>query len=185
MNKTQTERRSYEIDELGKISATLTHLEPRVIRTGLSGDELQDFEAQLKASRRAADHPGHPRRARRFPTTTTNRRSTARRRAVRYCRRNSATPQRAASKGTAPQRLKRTQRALDCLDKTVGDLDDAVLAHYASYMAFPGRSARARRTLRLTVRQPHRSVHAAPELSSGRRSGRAGGTPSSRAPVAA
>jgi methylthioribose-1-phosphate isomerase len=29
--KAQTERRSYEIDELGKISATLTHIEPRVV----------------------------------------------------------------------------------------------------------------------------------------------------------
>ena len=52
--KAQTERRSYEIDELGKISATLTHLEPRVVELVSQVNELQDFEAQLKASRRAA-----------------------------------------------------------------------------------------------------------------------------------
>ncbi|MGA7816315.1 MAG: M23 family peptidase, partial [Caballeronia sp.] len=55
--KAQTERRSYEIDELGKISATLTHLEPRVAELVSQVDELQDFEAQLKASRRAAERP--------------------------------------------------------------------------------------------------------------------------------
>lgn len=134
----QLERRSYEIDELGKISATLTHLEPRVTQLVTQVDELQDFEMQLKASRRAADHPDiHI-----VPPLPDN---------------NDESPldsgsggpllppklcdaAQAAATGTAPQRLKHTQRALDCLDQTVGDLDDVVLAHYASYMAFPGRS---------------------------------------------
>src|ERR1700729_3294043 len=53
----QTERRSYELDELGKISATLTHLEPRVSQLVSQVNELQDFEARLKESKRIADHP--------------------------------------------------------------------------------------------------------------------------------
>ncbi|MDB5834730.1 MAG: peptidase [Caballeronia sp.] len=136
--KAQTERRSYEIDELGKISATLTHIEPRVIELVSQVNELQDFEAQLKAARRAADHPDiHvvpplPDNDDESPLDSSA--SGGPSLPPRLC-----DAQRAAVTGSAPQRLKRTQSALDCLDATIGALDDAVLAHYASYMAFPGR----------------------------------------------
>lgn len=136
--RAQTDRRSYEIDELGKISATLTHLEPRVSELVSQVDELQDFEAQLKASRRAADKPDiHvvpplPDNDDESPLDSSA--SGGPLLPPKICDAAAA-----ASKGTPPQRLKRTQRALDCLDKTLGDIDNAVLAHYASYMAFPGR----------------------------------------------
>ncbi len=136
--KAQTERRSYEIDELGKISATLTHLEPRVAELVSQVDELQDFEAQLKASRRAAERPDiHlvpplPDNDDESPLDSSA--SGGPSLPPRPCDAANA-----AQSGSAPQRLKRTQRALDCLDQTIGTLDDAVLAHYVSYMAFPGR----------------------------------------------
>ena len=90
--KAQTERRSYEIDELGKISATLTHIEPRVVELVSQVNELQDFEAQLKASRRAAERPSGliSTLFRRCPRTTTNPRSIAPR-AARPCHPGSAT----------------------------------------------------------------------------------------------
>ena len=136
--KTQTERRSYEIDELGKISATLTHIEPRVIELVSQVNELQDFETQLKAARRAADRPDiHvvpplPDNDDESPLDSSA--SGGPSLPPQLC-----DAQRAAQTGSAPQRLKRTQSALDCLDATIGKLDNAVLAHYASYMAFPGR----------------------------------------------
>jgi murein DD-endopeptidase MepM/ murein hydrolase activator NlpD len=135
--KAQTERRSYEIDELGKISATLTHIEPRVVELVSQVNELQDFEAQLKASRRAAERPDiHivpplPENDDESPLDSASGGPSL---PPRLC-----DAQRAAQTGSAPQRLKHTQSALDCLDATLGKLDDAVLAHYASYMAFPGR----------------------------------------------
>ncbi|WP_438392153.1 M23 family metallopeptidase [Caballeronia sp. DA-9] len=170
--KAQAERRSYEIDELGKISATLTHLEPRVGQLVTQVNELQDFEVQLKASRRAADRPdihivpplpenddelpldsaGGPALAPRLapgnsaasshpnvsePASEPAPASTAEGGPALPARLCDA--QRAAQTGSAPQRLRRTQSALDCLDATLGKLDDVVLAHYASYMAFPGR----------------------------------------------
>ncbi len=139
--KAQTERRSYEIDELGKISATLTHLEPRVAELVSQVNELQDFEVQLKASRRAAERPDiHivpplPENDDESPLdSTAGGPSGGPSLPPRLC-----DAQRAAQNGSAPQRLRRTQSALDCLDATLGKLDAAVLAHYASYMAFPGR----------------------------------------------
>jgi murein DD-endopeptidase MepM/ murein hydrolase activator NlpD len=169
--KAQAERRSYEIDELGKISATLTHLEPRVGQLVTQVNELQDFEAQLKASRRAADRPDihvvpplpdnddespldsaggpslPPRRsagsAAASPPRAASRPAPAS--AADVAEGGPALParlcdaQRATQTGSAPQRLRRTQNALDCLDATLNKLDNAVLAHYASYMAFPGR----------------------------------------------
>src|ERR1700733_1484535 len=121
----QTERRSYEIDELGKISATLTHLEPRVAELVSQVDELQDFEVQLKASRRAAERPDIyivpplPENDDESPLDST---------AVGPSGGPSLPPrlcdaQRAAQNGSAPQRLRRTQSALDCLDATLGKLD--------------------------------------------------------------
>jgi murein DD-endopeptidase MepM/ murein hydrolase activator NlpD len=153
--KAQTERRSYEIDELGKISATLTQLEPRVGELVSQVNELQDFEVQLKASRRAADRPdihlvpplpdnddespldsaGGPALPPRPPASSVDHAAEGGPSLPpRLC-----DAERAAKSGSAPQRLRRTQSALDCLDATLGKLDDAVLAHYASYMAFPGR----------------------------------------------
>ncbi len=135
--KAQVERRSYEIDELGKISATLINLEPRVAQLVTQVNELQDFETQLKASRRAADHPDiHvvPPLPDNDDESPLDSASGGPLLPPKLCDAASA-----AATGTAPQRLKHTQRALDCLDQTIGDLDEAVLAHYASYMAFPGR----------------------------------------------
>ncbi len=169
--KAQAERRSYEIDELGKISATLIHLEPRVGQLVTQVNELQDFEAQLKASRRAADRPDihnvpplpdnddespldsaggpllPPRRPKDSAATNTRRPASppAQASATDAAEGGPALParlcdaQRATQTGSAPQRLRRTQNALDCLDTTLNQLDDAVFAHYASYMAFPGR----------------------------------------------
>jgi murein DD-endopeptidase MepM/ murein hydrolase activator NlpD len=132
----QTERRSYELDELGKISATLTHLEPRVSQLVSQVNELQDFEARLKESKRIADHPDiHD-----VPPLPDNQDQTPLDSSggpllpPRPCNAREA-----ASTGSAPQRLRQTQEALDCLEDTISTLDDAVLPHYASYMSFPGR----------------------------------------------
>jgi murein DD-endopeptidase MepM/ murein hydrolase activator NlpD len=165
--KAQAERRSYEIDELGKISATLTRIEPRVGQLVTQVNELQDFEAQLKASRRAADHPdihvvpplpdsedespldgagGPLLPPRRSPDSAHSKAPPfAPASVAKTAEGGPALPARlcdaqsAAQNGSAPQRLRRTQIALDCLDSTLNQLDDAVFAHYASYMAFPGR----------------------------------------------
>jgi murein DD-endopeptidase MepM/ murein hydrolase activator NlpD len=133
----QVERRSYEMDELGKISATLTHIEPRVAQLVSQVGELQNFEARLKESRRAADHPDIHNVP---PLPDNDDESPLDSSGGPLLPPRPCNAQQAASNGSAPQRLKRTQEGLDCIEDTLGTLEDAVLPHYASYMAFPGRT---------------------------------------------
>lgn len=134
--RTQRARHSYELDELGKVSATLTQIEPRVALLSAKVNELRDFEDRLKASRKSADGPDvHV-----VPPLPDSEESVPLDGAggpllpPRVC-----DTERAANGGTAPQRLKRTQKVIDCLDDTLSRLESEVLPHYASYMAFPGR----------------------------------------------
>jgi murein DD-endopeptidase MepM/ murein hydrolase activator NlpD len=133
--RAQSARHSYELEELGKISATLTQIEPRVAQLSAQVGELRDFEDRLKASPKSADGPDvHV-----VPPLPDSEESAPLDGAggpllpPRLCGADRT------NEGSAPQRLKRTQKIIDCLDDTLSRLQDDVLPHYASYMSYPGR----------------------------------------------
>ena len=132
----QASRSSYELDELGKVSATLTQIEPRVAQLSAQVSELRAFEDRLKATRKSADGPdvhvvpplpdseeSEPLDGAGGPLLPPH-----------VC-----DADRVKKGGSAPQRLKRTQSVIDCLNDTLSQLEDDVLPHYASYMSYPGR----------------------------------------------
>lgn len=134
--RAQSARHSYELEELGKVSATLTKIEPRVAQLSAQVGELRDFEERLKASRKSADGPD----VHIVPPLPDSEETAPLDGAggpllpPRLCGAGKT-----ANEGSAPQRMKRTQKFIDCLDDTLSQLESDVLPHYASYMAFPGR----------------------------------------------
>jgi len=131
----QLARRSYELEELGKISATLAQIEPRVGQLSAQVNELREFDDHLAASRKSTGPDVHlvpplPDSAEAPPLDGAGGPALP----PRVC--NAA---RAASSGSAQQQLKRTQKAIDCLGDTLSQLQAVANAHFSAYMAFPGR----------------------------------------------
>ncbi|AQH01182.1 peptidase M23 [Burkholderia sp. KK1] len=129
-------RRSYEIEELGRLNAALIQLTPRVEGLSAQVHELHDFDDRLKAAHGGASAPGvHD-----VPPLPDSEEGNA----ALDGAGGPALPPRLcdtarASSGTPRQRLKGSQRVIDCLNDEVSQLQTQTLAHYASYMAFPGR----------------------------------------------
>lgn len=129
-------RRSYEIEELGRLNAALIELRPRVEALSSKLEELRDFDVQLKAARgvngASSVHDVPPLPDSQEPDAALDGAG------------GPALPPRLcenarADNGTPRQRVKGTQQAIECLNDVVSDLDTRTLAHYAAYMAFPGR----------------------------------------------
>ncbi|SAK58096.1 peptidase M23B [Caballeronia calidae] len=130
-------RRSYEIEELGRINASLIELTPRVEGLSAKVNELHDFDEHLKAAHGTngpsgvhdvpplpdSEEPAAPLDGAGGPALP-----------PRLC------DVERANGGSSRQRLKSTQRIIDCLNDQVSQLETQTLAHYASYMAFPGRN---------------------------------------------
>ncbi|WP_050452051.1 M23 family metallopeptidase [Candidatus Burkholderia verschuerenii] len=128
-------RRTFEIEQLGRINAALIELAPRVDQLSAQVGELRGFDARLKSANgvgttpnvhdvpplpdgedpAALDGAGGPE----LPPRTCDRDRTR--------------------EGSPRQRMKATEKVLDCLDQQVSMLQSATLAQYTVYMAFPGR----------------------------------------------
>jgi murein DD-endopeptidase MepM/ murein hydrolase activator NlpD len=131
-----TSRRSYEIEELGRINAALIELAPRVEGLSAEVNELHEFDAHLKAAHGTGGtsgvHDVPPLPDSEEPASSLDGAG------------GPALPPRLCDTGYtttgAPrQRLKSTQRIIDCVNDQVSQLQTQTLAHYAAYMAFPGR----------------------------------------------
>jgi len=130
-------RRSYEIEELGRLQAALIELTPRVEGLSAQVNELHNFDDRLKAARGTGGTPGvhdvPPLPDTEEPAASLDGAG------------GPALPPRLcdierAGHGAPRQRLKGTQRIIDCLNDEVSQLQTQTLAHYAAYMAFPGRN---------------------------------------------
>jgi murein DD-endopeptidase MepM/ murein hydrolase activator NlpD len=129
-------RRSYEIEQLGRINATLIELAPRVDALTTQVGELRDFDSRLKAANGTGTTPG----VHEVPPLPDSEEGTT----ALDGAGGPALPPRPCDRdrtreGSPRQRLKATEKVLDCLGDQVSMLQSATLAHYASYMAFPGR----------------------------------------------
>ncbi|WP_244817140.1 M23 family metallopeptidase [Caballeronia sp. Lep1P3] len=129
-------RRSYEIDQLGRIDADLAALTPRVAALSAQVGELRDFDNRLKGvsgatsaqgvhdvpplpdgeeSATSLDGAGGPELPPRLCDTART------------------------HQGAPTQRLKSVSRSIECLSDTVSQLQTQTIAHYTAYMSFPGR----------------------------------------------
>ncbi|SAK73018.1 peptidase M23B [Caballeronia temeraria] len=135
--QTLMSRRSYEIEELGRLNAALIQLAPRVDGLSAQVNELHEFDIHMKAANGAHGASGvHD-----VPPLPDSEESAAPLDGAggpllppRLCdidRDDSGTPR---------QRLKKTQRAIDCLNGEVSQLQTQTLDYYTAYMAFPGRN---------------------------------------------
>ncbi|WP_250453379.1 M23 family metallopeptidase [Caballeronia sp. ATUFL_M2_KS44] len=129
-------RRSYEIEQLGRIDAGLSALGPRVAALAAQLSELHDFDIRLKGSSGGGNAPGvhdvPPLPDSQEPATSLDG-AGGPELPPRLCNTD------LASEGTPPQRLKRAEKAVECLDDTLSQLQSQTVAHYVAYMAFPGR----------------------------------------------
>ncbi|WP_321793415.1 M23 family metallopeptidase [Caballeronia sp. J97] len=132
-----TSRRSYEIEELGRLNAALIELTPRVEGLSVQVNELHEFDTHLKAAHGTGGasgvHDVPPLPDSEEPATSLDG-AGGPELPPRLC-----DTARAAS-GTPRQRLKSTRRVIDCLNDEVSQLQSQTLVHYAAYMAFPGRN---------------------------------------------
>ncbi|KIG03673.1 M23 family metallopeptidase [Caballeronia concitans] len=129
-------RRSYEIEQLGRIDANLSALGPRVAALAAQLSELRDFDIRLKGSSGGGNaqgvHDVPPLPDSQEPATSLDG-AGGPELPPRLCETDHA------SEGTPSQRLKRAAKAVDCLDDTLSQLQSQTVAHYVAYMAFPGR----------------------------------------------
>jgi murein DD-endopeptidase MepM/ murein hydrolase activator NlpD len=129
-------RRSFEIEQLGRIDADLSSLAPRVAALSAQVGELRDFDSRLKGSPGSGaasgvhDVPPLPDSE---ESATALDGSGGPELPPRLCKADRA------SVGTPAQRLKRAEKMVGCLDDTLSQLQSQTLAHYTAYMAFPGR----------------------------------------------
>lgn len=121
--------RDYAIDQIGKLSASVAQIEPRIARLAQQVDTLRDFEARLHT----------PRPAPRAPAASSPD--------------GSATdgigeggpalpPRRCADLAPQTQHhadVSRTREQLDCLTSTLSALEHETAGHAMAYAAFPGR----------------------------------------------
>ncbi|SAL21887.1 peptidase M23B [Caballeronia peredens] len=129
-------RRSYEIEELGRLDAALIELRPRVEALSSKVDELRDFDSHLKAAHGVSGtsntHDVPPLPDSEEPSTALDG-AGGPELPPRLCE----NPR--AGHGSPRQRIQGTQNTIDCLNDAVSSLQTPTLAHYAAFMAFPGR----------------------------------------------
>jgi murein DD-endopeptidase MepM/ murein hydrolase activator NlpD len=127
----------YAIDQLGKLSASVAQIEPRIARLTAQVDTLRDFEARLNTPRpapRASAAPGAP--------VTTGPASEADLSATDGAG-GPALPPRRCSELAPPTRghadAAHTREQLDCIAATLAALEQQTADHTLAYAAFPGR----------------------------------------------
>jgi murein DD-endopeptidase MepM/ murein hydrolase activator NlpD len=129
-------RRSYEIEQLGRINASLIELAPRVENLAARVGELHDFDAHLKSANGTGNTPGvhdvPPLPDGQDPTVSLDG-AGGPELPARPCDRDRT------REGSPKQRLKSTESVIECLSEKVSLLETSTLAHYTAYMAFPGR----------------------------------------------
>jgi hypothetical protein len=129
-------RSSYEIEQLGRIDAALIELAPRVESLSTQVGELRDFDARLKGANGTSSasgvHDVPPLPDNDDPSVSLDGAG------------GPELPPRVCDAGRARtgnprQRMKTAEKVVGCLDEKISLLQNATLAHYAAYMAFPGR----------------------------------------------
>jgi murein DD-endopeptidase MepM/ murein hydrolase activator NlpD len=122
--------RDYAIDQLGKLSASVAQIEPRVARLTKQVDMLRDFEARLHT----------PRPAPRAPSLQSDTSATD---SVEEGAGGPALPPRRCTELTTHSRGRadaaRTGEQLHCLGSTLAALEHEIADHGLAYAAFPGR----------------------------------------------
>jgi murein DD-endopeptidase MepM/ murein hydrolase activator NlpD len=129
-------RRSFEIEQLGHINASIVELAPRVDGLVARLNELRDFDARLRGVNGNGNAPGvhdvPPLPDGQDPTVSLDG-AGGPELPARNCKSEHA------QEGTPRQRLKRAQSTVECLNDEISELETATLAHYTAWMAFPGR----------------------------------------------
>jgi murein DD-endopeptidase MepM/ murein hydrolase activator NlpD len=127
----------YAIDQLGKLSASVAQIEPRIARLTAQVDTLRDFEARLNTPRpapRALAAPSAP--------VTPGPASEADMSATDGAG-GPALPPRRCSELAPPTRGRadaaHTREQLDCIAATLSALEQQTADHALAYAAFPGR----------------------------------------------
>jgi murein DD-endopeptidase MepM/ murein hydrolase activator NlpD len=122
----------YAIDQLGRLSASVAQIEPRMARLTTQVGALRDFEARLNT----------PRPARRAPPAAAASASGAESSAA-DGEGGPSLPPRSCSELALPSRgsadAERTGRQLDCIAATLSALEQQTADHELAYAAFPGR----------------------------------------------
>ncbi|WP_250509954.1 M23 family metallopeptidase [Caballeronia sp. GACF4] len=130
-------RNSYEIEQLGRLNASLIELAPRVESLAAQVGELHDFDAHLKAAN--GGEGGAPGVHDVPPLPDSDEGGPALDGAggpelpPHLCDMNSS------ATGSPRQRMKRAEQIIDCIGDKLSLLQDKTFAHYAAYMAYPGR----------------------------------------------
>ncbi|MGF6573107.1 murein DD-endopeptidase MepM/ murein hydrolase activator NlpD [Paraburkholderia sp. GAS333] len=125
--------RDYAIDQIGKLSASVAQIEPRIARLTKQVDTLRDFEARLHT----------PRPAPRAPAAVDLPSDTSATDSIGEGAGGPALPPRRCSELAAQSRGRanaaRTGEQLDCLSSTLSALEHEIADHTLAYAAFPGR----------------------------------------------
>jgi murein DD-endopeptidase MepM/ murein hydrolase activator NlpD len=118
--------RSYMLNELGKLNASVARMNPRVTRLATQVAELSDFRTRMKAPPKPARHPSP---------------SEIDQPALDGAGGPSLPPKRCGNFWRWPARtsVDGTQRQVDCLAKTLDDLEQEVIEHAAALAMLPGR----------------------------------------------
>ncbi|MFL9930141.1 M23 family metallopeptidase [Paraburkholderia sp. RL18-103-BIB-C] len=130
----------YAIDQLGKLSASVAQIEPRIARLTAQVDTLRDFEARLNTPRpaprasalpSAPSAPGKPGPASEADLSATDGAG------------GPALPPRRCSELAPPTRshadAEHTRQLVDCIAATLSALEQQTADHAIAYAAFPGR----------------------------------------------
>jgi hypothetical protein len=130
----------YAIDQLGKLSASVAQIEPRIARLTAQVDTLRDFEARLNTPRpaprasalpSAPSAPGKPGPASEADLSATDGAG------------GPALPPRRCSERAPPTRshadAEHTRQLVDCIAATLSALEQQTADHAIAYAAFPGR----------------------------------------------
>jgi murein DD-endopeptidase MepM/ murein hydrolase activator NlpD len=122
--------RDYAIDQLGKLSASVAQIEPRIARLTKQVDTLRDFEARLHTPRPAPRAPV-------FPSDTSAADSVEE-----GAGGPALPPQRCTDLATQSREhadAARTGEQMHCLGRTLSALEHEIADHALAYAAFPGR----------------------------------------------
>jgi murein DD-endopeptidase MepM/ murein hydrolase activator NlpD len=130
----------YAIDQLGKLSASVAQIEPRIARLTAQVDTLRDFEARLNTPRpaprasalpSAPSAPGKPGPASEADLSATDGAG------------GPALPPRRCSELAPPTRshadAEHTRQLVDCIAATLSALEQQTADYAIAYAAFPGR----------------------------------------------
>jgi len=122
--------RDYEIDQLGKLNASMAQIEPRIERLTTQVGALRDFEARLRTPKSAPAGPAGP------ASSTDQDSSDA------DGEGGPALPPRPCVEVVArpkPRDAGAARQQLDCMNATLSALEQEANVHEMAYSAFPGR----------------------------------------------